>query len=261
MAGIAHIRTETQDLEAKLTGHRLYDLLRNSDDIRVFMEHHVYAVWDFMSLLKALQNELTCTTLPWKPSPNPRTARFINEIVLGEETDVDREGRPASHFDLYLEAMEEVGAPTRPVLTLLDSITGLQDVRQRIAEADLAPGVKAFLDYTFALIQEGHTHKIAAAFTFGRESLIPELFIEILNRPTEDKDRYPRLLYYLERHIEVDGDEHGPLSEAMIEELCGDDEQKWTEATEVAREALSRRIGLWDEIARALQPTPAGSGR
>ena len=259
MAGIAEIRTETRDLEAKLTGHRLYDLLRNSDDIRIFMEHHVYAVWDFMSLLKSLQNELTCTTLPWKPSPNPRTARFINEIVLGEETDVDREGRPASHFDLYLEAMEEVGAPTGAVRALLDRMTGLQDVRQRIAETDLAPGVKAFLDYTFALIQEGRTHKIAAAFTFGRESLIPELFIEILNRPTEDKDRYPRLLYYLERHIEVDGDEHGPLSEAMIEELCGDDDEKWKEATEVAREALRRRIGLWDEIARALQTTPISS--
>ena len=259
MSGIAHIQAETQVLESELTAHRLYDLLQSSDDIQVFMQHHVYAVWDFMSLLKALQNKLTCTTLPWKPSPNPRTARFINEIVLGEETDVDREGRPASHFELYLEAMEEVGATTRPARSLLDRITGLRDVRQRIAETDLPPGVKAFLDYTFELIQEGSTHKIAAAFTFGRESLIPELFIEILNRPTEDKDRYPRLLYYLERHIEVDGDEHGPLSEAMIEELCGDDDRKWAEATEVAREALRRRIGLWDEIARALQSTPAAS--
>ena len=259
MSGIAHIRKETQALESQLTGHRLYDLLQSSEDIQVFMENHVYAVWDFMSLLKALQNELTCTTLPWKPSANARTARFINEIVLGEETDVDREGRPASHFELYLEAMDEIGAPTGPVLGLLDRISGLTDVRQRIAETDLAPGVKAFLDFSFALIQEGQSHKIAAAFTFGRESLIPELFIEILNRPTEDRDRYPRLLYYLERHIEVDGDEHGPLSEAMIEELCGDDEQKWAEATKVAREALRRRIGLWDEIARALQPTPVTS--
>ncbi|PPK86104.1 Protein of unknown function (DUF3050) [Neolewinella xylanilytica] len=254
MHRIETILQDTQSLQHDLTGHRLYDLLNHVDDIRVFMERHVYAVWDFMSLLKALQNELTCTALPWKPAANPRTARFINEIVLGEETDVDRAGQPASHFDLYLEAMEEVGAPTGPIRHFLQQVSGLDDIRQRIAETDLQPGVKAFLDYTFELIIEGQPHKIAAAFTFGRESLIPELFIEILNRPNHDKDQYPRLVYYLERHIEVDGDEHGPLSEAMVTELCGDDERKWREATEVAQEALRRRIGLWDEIAKAVEP-------
>ena len=257
MNGIERIKEAVRPLERALTRHQLYALLDEVADIRVFMEHHVYAVWDFMSLLKALQNRLTCTTLPWKPDFNPRTARFINEIVLGEETDVDRNGVPASHFMLYLESMDEVGADRRPIQELLSRVSGMHDVREKIAASDLAPGIRSFLDFTFALIEEGKTHKIAAAFTFGRESLIPELFIEILNRPNQHKDQYPRLLYYLERHIEVDGDEHGPLSEAMIAELCGDDARRWEEAGEVAAEALRRRIAMWDEIAGALLPAPS----
>ena len=257
MSDIHSIEPSIAPLTKQLTDHRIYRLLKDVDGIRRFMGHHIYAVWDFMSLLKALQNELTCTTLPWKPSPNAKTARFINEIVLGEETDVDRNGVPASHFMLYLESMDEVGADRRPIQQLLSRISGMQDVREKIAASDLPPGIRSFLDFTFALIEEGKTHKIAAAFTFGRESLIPELFIEILNRPNQHKDQYPRLLYYLERHIEVDGDEHGPLSEAMIAELCGNDARRWEEAGEVAAEALRRRIEMWDEIAGALQPAPS----
>ncbi|MGB3802156.1 MAG: DUF3050 domain-containing protein [Lewinella sp.] len=257
MPAIDQIFDQTQPLQSQLTGHRLYGKLKDIDDIRVFMERHVFAVWDFMSLLKALQNELTCTSLPWKPVKNPRTARFINEIVLGEETDVDRNGVAASHYELYLEAMEEVGASSQEIERLLAQINDLDTARAALQRADIGEGIKRFVDYTFQLISEGKTHKIAAAFTFGRESLIPELFIEILNQSAEDKSRFPRLVYYLERHIEVDGDEHGPLSEAMVTELCGTDEQKWAEARDVAQEALRRRIGLWDEIADTLEAAPA----
>ncbi len=253
MTDIRTIKQLVAPLERELTGHRIYGLLNEIGDIRIFMEQHVYAVWDFMSLLKALQNRLTCITLPWKPAPNARTARFINEIVLGEETDVDRDGVPASHFELYLEAMDEVHADTIPVTRLLGEIQDLDSARYILRKADLGPGVTRFVDFTFELIGEGEAHKIAAAFTFGRESLIPELFIEILNQSREDKQRFPRLVYYLERHIEVDGDEHGPLSEAMVTELCGDEEEKWQEAAAVAQEALRRRIGLWDQIAESLE--------
>ncbi|THH41788.1 DUF3050 domain-containing protein [Neolewinella litorea] len=257
MSDIATIERAIAPLHHRLTTHRIYDLLRDVDDIRIFMEQHVYAVWDFMSLLKALQNELTCTTLPWKPSPNPRTARFINEIVLGEETDVDRHGVPVSHYELYLEAMEEIGADTSPIRGLLSRIDSLASARTVLREAGLGKGVTSFVDYTFELIAGGEAHQIAAAFTFGRESIIPELFIEILNGSPEDKSRFPRLVYYLERHIEVDGDEHGPLSEAMVAELCGQDVTKWAEAQSVAQEALRRRIGLWDAIAESLEAATA----
>ncbi len=217
---IRHIEARIALLRRQLTEHQLYHLLSDIPDVRVFMESHIFAVWDFMSLLKSLQNYLTCTTLPWKPVANAATARFINEIVLGEETDVDRNGVPSSHFELYREAMREVGADTRPITDLLAHIDSLADVDAALKGTRLPQGVEQFLRSTFDLIREGQPHKIAAAFTFGRESLIPEMFIEIIRQSGEDKSRCPRLLYYLERHIEVDGDEHGPLAEALVRELC-----------------------------------------
>ena len=258
MPGTDTIERAIAPLHRQLTHHDIYRRLKTVEDIRTFMEHHIFAVWDFMSLLKALQNRLTCTTLPWKPSPNPRTARFINEIVLGEETDVDRNGVAASHFELYLEAMEEVGADTAPIHALLSRITSLEDASEAIRSVDLPAGVAPFLQYTFHLVRSGAPHEIAAAFTFGRENLIPDMFIEIINQSTEDNAKFPRLLYYLERHIEVDGDEHGPLSEAMVSELCGDDANKWREAGHVAREALEARIKLWDGIVRSLESARVG---
>ena len=79
------------------------------------MEYHVYAVWDFMSLLKALQIELTCTTLPWKPVGDTKIRRLINSIVLEEESDVDADGNPSSHYEMYLDAMIECGADTKKI--------------------------------------------------------------------------------------------------------------------------------------------------
>ncbi|MCP9235506.1 DUF3050 domain-containing protein [Lewinella sp. JB7] len=260
MTRIETVLDQIAPLHRALREHRIYGQLDSIADIRVFMEHHIFAVWDFMSLLKALQNGLTCTTLPWKPSPNARTARFINEIVLGEETDVDRNGVPASHFELYLESMQEVGADTRPIHDLLRKVETLTDVEHALRTTDLPAGVAPFLEHTFDLIREGQLHKIAAAFTFGRENLIPDMFIEIINQSGEDKRNFARLLYYLERHIEVDGDEHGPLAEAMILELCGDDERKWNDVGQVAAEALQHRLGLWDGIVSSL-PAATATGR
>jgi len=101
MNRIKLIERQTKDLRKELTDHKLYGHLSELGDIKIFMEKHVYAVWDFMSLLKALQNQLTCVSLPWKPSSNPKAARFINEIVLGEETDVNENGIPKSHLRNY----------------------------------------------------------------------------------------------------------------------------------------------------------------
>ena len=254
MQQIQKIAQDIQPLRAELTNHQLYHLLTEIDDVRLFMETHVYAVWDFMSLLKALQHHLTCITLPWKPGKNATTARFINEIVLGEESDVDQNGVTTSHFAMYLAAMREVGANTEKILQLIDQITDLASIDTALAAANLAAPERDFLRFTFDIIHTGQPHQIAAAFTFGREDLIPDMFLEIINQSNQDNhNAYPQLTYYLNRHIEIDGDEHGPLSLAMVSELCGHDAQKWEEVRAVAQAALRVRIGLWDGIAEKLK--------
>ncbi|MEL7219666.1 MAG: DUF3050 domain-containing protein [Bacteroidota bacterium] len=247
MERIAKIEATIAPLRTQLVSHALYNQLQDIDDVKTFMEKHVYAVWDFMSLLKALQLHLTGMTLPWRPVKNPKLARFINEIVLDEESDLNEAGETQSHFEIYLDAMKEVGAATAPVLNLLSEVSNLDDFTRFLSHSNLLEEVeREFLRYTFSLVQEGAIHKIAAAFTFGREDILPDVFLGVLESAGAAK--FPKLIYYLQRHIELDGDEHGPLSIEMIKELCGEDEQKWSEVELVAKQALLHRIRLWDKI-------------
>lgn len=251
---------ELQEALAKrqqaLREHRLYTHLETLADVRVFMEHHVYAVWDFMSLLKALQQRLTCLAVPWMPPAHPEAARFINEIVLGEESDIDPEGRVRSHFMLYLEAMEQIGASTGAIRSFLPLMQSKLPLSEAMREAQIPQPSRPFLEETFSAIHSGNLHCIASAFTFGREGLIPDLFLAIVRQAEQrDQTTYGKLTYYLQRHIELDGDEHGPLANRMMEAVCGNDEQKWTEARHTAELALDARIKLWDGIANTIAGT------
>ena len=233
-----------------LLQHPLYQQIQNINDLHCFLETHIYAVWDFMSLLKALQSKLTCTTTPWFATKNPEIRYLINEIVLAEETDISLDGKRQSHFEMYIEAMNSCGANTSEIESFLENITVTNDIFTSIKTSNLHTNIKSFLDFTFRIIEEGKPHKIAAAFTFGREDLIPSMFTEILknfkiNFPETDLSK---LIYYFERHIELDADEHGPMAMQMITELCENDDQKWKEVEEVSVLALKKRIGLWDAI-------------
>lgn len=248
-----NIETITQSIISQrnqLLQHSLYEKVKTIDDLHCFLENHVYAVWDFMSLLKALQSKLTCTTTPWLPVGNPEIRYLINEIVVAEETDLTLDGTRQSHFEMYLDAMQQCGANTPPVLHFLEHVKRTQNIFVSIKQSELHANVKAFLDFTFRVIEEGKPHQIAAAFTFGREDLIPSMFTEILRNFQENfpETNLSKLIYYFERHIELDADEHGPMAMQMISELCGDSEQKWKEVEEVSILALEKRIGLWNAI-------------
>lgn len=252
---INEFEKELAPLKEALTNHPLYNQIASIDDIRRFMEQHVFAVWDFMSLVKKLQLDLTCTQLPWTPPKHPSTARLINEIVCGEETDVNKDGVIMSHFEMYLQAMEEVGADCSSIKRFLSTIASTND-RQIPSDTDVLPDyVKAFLAFTFGTISSNKTHVIAAVFTFGREDLIPDMFIEMVKNLAPNEGQLDHLIYYLERHIEVDGDEHGPMALQMMNELCQNDPVKIREATQGAKQALALRIKLWDGILADL-PSP-----
>ncbi|GAA4238416.1 DUF3050 domain-containing protein [Postechiella marina] len=249
MINLYTITQELKPLQKQLNNHKLYNNLNSIDDIKIFMEQHVFAVWDFMSLLKALQNHLTNTSLPWIPVNNPSTARFINEIVLGEESDINEIGEPKSHYEMYIDAMHQIGAETISINTFVDTISNGFSINEASSIINLNTKTKAFINFTFDIINTNEPHKIASAFTFGREDVIPDMFFQIINQSEkESAASYSKLTYYLKRHIELDGDQHGPLSLKMIEELCGNSEQKWNDVLEVAKKALTHRIALWQGI-------------
>lgn len=206
------------------------------------MGYHVFAVWDFMSLLKSLQIHLTCVSLPWKPSPYPaEMVRLINQIVLGEESDVDADGNPVSHFDLYLRGMEEVGADT----TLIKKFLATNDF-------SLIPdGAREFVQHNLDVAMKGHIVEVAASFFFGREKLIPDMFQAIVDTLKRENVVAPTFLYYLERHIEVDSGEHGPLALKALSHLTQDDEKLLHMAYNAGIKALDYRWSLWDKVLEA----------
>lgn len=233
-----------------LINHPLYSEIKTPEHLKLFMEYHVFAVWDFMSLLKALQNGLTCTTLPWKPVGNPETRYLINEIVLAEETDINTHGERESHFEMYLNAMKKSNAETSNILSFLKASETEKDILKLIDTHPIPAAVKTFLRFTFETISEGKMHKIAAAFTFGREDLIPQMFSSIIEKIQQNfpKQDLTDFKYYFDRHIELDEDEHGPMALQMVSQLCGNDGKKWREVEQVTVASLEAREALWEGI-------------
>jgi len=233
----------------KLVNHPVYANIKDLDGLRCFMENHVYAVWDFMSLLKALQINLTCVTLPWVPVGNAATRFLINEIVAGEESDVDEAGVRTSHFELYIKAMDQAEANTEPILGLIRALKTGSTIKYALEDMNIPTAARKFMDFTFETIAAGKPHLMAAVFTFGREDLIPDMFISLIKElKIQFPDKVDIFQYYIERHIEVDGGHHAALAHQMTIELCGTDEGKWQEATEAVKQALEVRIALWDAI-------------
>ena len=226
------------DKQNQLTEHPLYHSLNNLEALQTFMKFHVFAVWDFMSLLKSLQREITCVSIPWEDSKyEPELVQLINEIVLGEESDCDQYGNPASHFSLYLKAMDEIGADT----SLIKSFLSTKDF-------DLLPAkIREVISYHLDLSLNGKVHEVASSFFHGREKLIPGMFTSLVNVLEENKLDCPTLIYYFKRHIELDGDEHGPKALKCLKALTPNSETL-QEAQSVALKSLDYRDELWSFI-------------
>ena len=229
--------------------HPLYAALTGADALRTFMASHVFAVWDFQCLLKALQQRLTCTTSPWLPTDDLVSRRLINEIVLEEESDVHPTRGHASHLELYMDAMAAAGADTEPIDRFLDAVRKGSDPRAVLAVGEWPPGVARFVTWTLDLIEADRVHELAAAFTFGREEVIPDMFRAVVARlEGQDSERWGLFRFYLERHIELDGEEHGPAAAQLVERACAGEPERNQGADRVATEALAERRALWDSV-------------
>jgi len=245
--------THLDEYRNVLVNHSLYNKINSIEAIQRFMETHVFAVWDFMSLLKRLQLELTCTSTPWIPVGNPITRRLINEIVFGEESDVDQNGQALSHFELYLRAMEDIGADTSAINSYIKQLKQGESWEKALVSSGASQAAIQFVHNTMDCVEHAPIHVVAGVFTYGREDLIPDMFISIVRELSEKGHSGAQtLVYYLERHIEIDGDEHGPMALQMIEELCEGENTKKQESIHAAKQALESRIQLWDAIAETI---------
>jgi hypothetical protein len=248
---------ETAPVRARVLRHPVYRELTDLEAVRVFMEHHVFAVWDFMSLLKALQARLTCVEVPWRPR-GPRAARrMVNEIVLTEESDSTSLG-PLSHFELYLAAMDRAGADTGPVTRFLDLLAEGVAVPEATVRCGAPAGAAAFVAHTWRVVGHAPLHCLAASFALGREELIPRMFEHLTALDRLHEGRLAVFLEYLDRHIEIDGDDHGPMALRLLADLCGDDPGAWRESAGTVTVALRRRAELWDAVTAAIAARRTG---
>ena len=247
------IAQNLEPLKSKLKNHNLYKIINTPEDLKIFCESHVFAVWDFMSLLKKLQVELTSINIPWMPSNNSEVSKLINEIVAGEETDENQDGSATSHYEMYINAIKDIDVDTNLISNQISSLNNINTIIDDIKKLNIDDYVKEFLIFTFRIINDDKIHEIASVFTFGREDLIPDMFIPLLEKiNSSDKTRIDKLIYYFKRHIEVDGDMHGPMAMKMLSFLCGDDKVKINESIKASEDALRVRIALWDGIEKKI---------
>ncbi len=245
-------QTRLQSLRKQLLDHPLYAAVNNVAALRCFMEQHVFAVWDFMSLLKRLQHEVTCISVPWQPPADAESCRFVTEILLAEECDEDGQGGHASHFELYLAAMRDLQADTATIEDFLNHLARDGEPATFLERANILPETRQFVRFTLDLASHGQPWSVAAAFFHGREDVIPDMFSRLVSPLEREGLPIDRFLHYLRRHIEVDGDQHGPLADRLLQRLCADNPQRELESMQVAGDALQHRLNLWNGILASL---------
>lgn len=243
--------------QARLEQHPIYGALRAPADLQVFMTHHVFSVWDFMSLIKTLQGQVAPVRVPWVPTAHADTRYFINQLCLEEESDElpaadGSTPRYASHFESYCDAMDEIGARGDLAREFVAAVArdGLQ---LALARPEVPEPSRRFTTQTFAFIDSGKPHVVAAALALGREKIIPVMFRQLLDDMAITPHQAPAFHYYLNRHIHLDGDFHGPLSLRLVESLCDGSAERLAEAEQAAVTALQARYAFWDGVLAAIE--------
>jgi hypothetical protein len=251
------VNQEVFQLRQGLERHGVFAAIRGLQDLQAFMQIHVFAVWDFMSLAKRLQRDLTCVSLPWMPPQDPGAARLINDIILAEESDVGPDGAAASHLDLYLGAMREVGASTKVFESFLNALGSGTPVEEALEDPEIPSFVRAFVAGTLDTALEGTTLETMASFFYGRENVIPGMFQGLLDNWGMSAASAPQFVYYLQRHIELDGDAHGPAASQLVASMLARKPSALKSTRQAAVEALRARHRLWDGSLQVLRKQQA----
>jgi hypothetical protein len=247
---------EVVSLADAVRGHSVFSQLRTLQHIRLFMEHHVWCVWDFMSLLKSIQAEVAPITVPWKVPEDCESARLVNEIVVGEEGDDGPDGAPISHFELYMRGMRAAGANTGAMDRFLEGMAAGASWSEALTRAEPPKASVNFVRTTLEIARASVPERVAA-FTVGREEIIPGMFRSIVDEHSQnmlasgDGGDLSRFVWYLQRHIDVDGNRHGPMSSRLFERVCMKAPETRALALQTATRVLTRRLELWDAVKAA----------
>ncbi|MGA9174798.1 MAG: DUF3050 domain-containing protein [Thermoactinomyces sp.] len=236
-----------QTARKEILSHPLLSHLHKSECVRIFMKHHIFVVWVYMSLLKKLQQSFTCVSLPWMPRPNSLFARFLNELAIWEETDKDGKGNYASHFEILSQAMEEMKADTEPIQTYLQMLQAGYHPIESLFQSEIPPSVADFVKHNLGLALNGQLHEVASAFYYGYEYLVPELYA-LLSKSFSKAPVSERLTYYLNRHTQIKSNKRAPLAENLLLTLCEEDPVKIAQAEKAAQSTLEVWHGLLDGI-------------
>ena len=251
----AGVQVKFEQLEAKLKEmriHNVFSTIEKIEELQIFMEWHIFAVWDFMSLAKRLQNDYTCVSVPWMPPSNNKAAQLVNEIILGEETDTLPNGEAVSHFEMYLIAMKEIGADSKQFNEFFQNLKVGLPVEQALKLANVDDSIYNFVTATIKTALNGSTAEVLGSFFYGREDSIPEMFDHLLKTWNINENDAETFVYYLNRHIELDGDAHGPAVQSIMTSQLGDDINEWNRLFDAAIDAVQLRIELWDALEKEI---------
>jgi hypothetical protein len=218
------------------------------------MKFQVWCVWDFMALLKSLEQGLLRDEIEWIPPQDGSIGAFIYEILLTEETDITDSGSGrCSHFETYLKAMRQAGADTKAIDIFIANLKAKRGFVASITDSGIPEAALKFVNNTIKHARSD-LHKVVSVFCLSREGIIPGMFTFFLDNITLQSD-LSTFHWYLKRHIEIDSDSHGPLSVKLFKMVVGNDKQKLTEGLEAALDALNARQKLLDSIHSQIQLT------
>jgi hypothetical protein len=140
--------------------------------------------------------------------------------------------------------MRDIGASTRQFEKFRSLVLVGIPVEVALARIGAPPHVQAFVAHTMALANSGSTEEVLAAFFYGREDIIPEMFGRLLNtlyRAKHNNDRVRNFIYYIDRHIELDGDSHGPMGRELLEDLLANSPNRVEQARRAACSSIDAR--------------------